>query len=91
MNAVNQEVVDYFESLGYSVDWDKKGGQLWHEILCPKTKKIICQVDFDIPLVAIKEDLICWRQGKSATNDLDYEINGSLEDPLFQEMLQKIE
>lgn len=87
MDGLNKGVVDYFQSLGYKVDWDRCGGQCFHEIL---DQKGICvmQVDWHIPIEAIKQDLIMERDGVGVGSSYDYIINGSGEK--FDELLSKI-
>jgi len=61
-NSQKNEVVAFFESLGYTVDWDFRGGTAsWHEIR--DEGELVCQIDSGIPLSDILEDLASMRTG----------------------------
>jgi hypothetical protein len=83
----NQEVIEYFKSLGYENSWDTWGGVKYHEFSNAEGKKVM-QVDYDIPLRAIKQDLIKERDGIGEGSEYDYIINGG--GPEFDELLGKI-
>jgi hypothetical protein len=88
MKTINQEVIEYFESLGYQCDWDRCGGQKYHEIL--KDGELVAQIDMGIPLQAIKEDLIHIRDTGSdcGVSEYIYNING--DGKPFNELMNKI-
>jgi hypothetical protein len=60
--TINEEVISYFESLGYKTERDRCGGVNYHEIL-DQEGKCIMQVDWYIPIEAIKQDVIKERDG----------------------------
>jgi hypothetical protein len=72
---MDNEVSQYFKSLGYSVGWDFKAftREVWHEIYT-KEGKLVCQIDKGVPLSAIIEDLKCFYLGKDGTSNFDYKI-----------------
>jgi hypothetical protein len=88
MTHQNQEVIRYFESLGYKVGWDcrYKKGEYWHEI--KKDGKLIAQIDFDVPLNDIIEDFTCIHEGRDPTSNPKYIINGYGEE--FNELMRKV-
>lgn len=75
MNSSDQQVKAFFESHGYSVDWDFKraSGEVWHEIY--DGGHCICQIDMGIPLEAIVEDLSAIHTGTMGKNPYVYTIN----------------
>ena len=88
-NTIDEEVREYFQSIGYTCDWDRQDGIYYHEIY--KDGELVAQIDKDIPLSAIKMDLIHIRDvdPNKGISEYDYSINGDGE--LFDEMLSKIE
>ena len=74
-NSQKNEVVAFFESLGYTVDWDFRGGTdpSWHEIR--DEGELVCQIDSGIPLSDILEDLLCIHENRPATSKSEYTIN----------------
>lgn len=82
----------FFKKLGYKVDWDGRMDkeQFWYEILDPISEKIIAQIDLGTPINSMIEDMSLWTEGKEGISDDSYIISGFLENPSFQELLQKV-
>lgn len=82
------EVKDYFVKLGYNVTWDfsTRSGEQWREIM--KDRKLIAQIDMDVPLTDIIMDLEQFYLGKPGISKSDYKVNGQGEE--FDEMLKKV-
>lgn len=76
----NEEVVAYFEQLGFSVhrDSDRRKGIYWHEI--SDEDGLICQIDGGVSLKSLREDMIAWYNGAKANVGCeDYDIAGSID------------
>jgi hypothetical protein len=82
------EIVEYFEGLGYKVDYDysQRLGESWHEIC--DDKGLIAQIDIGVPLKDILQDLCQFHLGKPGISKSDYKICGS--GPRFDEMLKEV-
>lgn len=89
INDINQEVIDYFQSLGYDTDWDVCRGVKYHTIFT-KEGKLVLQIDMNIPLNAIKKDLIKERDNQGEGSGYEYIISGA---PCLEltELLDKIQ
>jgi len=88
----NKEVEEYFKSLGYeySFDFQRATGIEWHEIICPKSKKMICQIDMNVPLRVIREDFLAFKNGASeGTSDCDYTV-GWVDDILMNSLFKSM-
>ncbi len=60
---MKDEFVEYFESLGYQVDWDFHAGQHWWEIQ-DHTGTLMLQIDKGVPLKYIISDMVEFHTGK---------------------------
>lgn len=70
-NKSDENVINFFAENGFSHSWDfSKSGEKWHEFFLDG--KMICQLDFGVPLECLIEDLKCWKAGKEATSSHDY-------------------
>lgn len=82
-------VVAFFTSLGYQVDWDKRGDDSWYEIL--EGGHLVAQIDMDAPLADIREDMTAWHDGREGTSKSDYKVNlpkGAASDRLLKRVAQ---
>ena len=88
-NSQKNEVVAFFESLGYAVGWDFRGGTdpSWHEIR--DEGELVCQIDSGIPLSDILEDLLCIHEHKPTTSKSEYTINAP-DTVKFDKLLEKV-
>lgn len=87
-NDINDEVAEYFKSLGYDVDWDTYKGIVYHEIF-DKEGSLVLQIDKGTPLEAIKKDLIKERDNTGEGSGYKYTMNGAPSKRL-DELLNKI-
>jgi len=76
MIPAKSEVVDYFRSLGYEVDWDfnRRKQNYWYEI---RNSQGMIQIDVHASLASIKEDLPLLAQdlpGTSTGPGSDWEL-----------------
>lgn len=87
-NNIDNEVIEYFKSLGYDVDWDACKGVIYHEIF-NKEGNLVLQIDKGTPLEAIKKDLIKERDNTGEGSGYKYTMNGAPSKRLH-ELLNKI-
>lgn len=84
------EFKNYFESLGYSVDWDysKESNIYWYEIY--KGEELVIQIDQGIPLEDILLDLISLHTGElNNCSGKIYKISGP-ENNLTKDLYKKV-
>jgi hypothetical protein len=72
---INSEFIQYFEKIGFTITWDCKGYQRWHEIM--DGEKLLCQVDFGVPLADFLEDLPHFANGEPGTSATEYTASGT--------------
>lgn len=84
---MNKEIVEYFEKLGFSVDWDfTKSGSKWYEFYFDQ--ELLCQIDMGISLEDILKDLSFAKNKTGQESGLDYVISAPEDD--FQKFLNLI-
>ena len=89
---INKEVEEYFKSLGYKYNFDfqRATGIEWHEIIDPKSNRMICQIDMNVPLSAIMEDFSSFKNGETkGTSDYDYVV-GWVDDGLMNGLFESM-
>lgn len=87
-----RDVVAYFTRLGYKVGWDMntREGVRWHEIIDADGKTVM-QVDHGISLMGLREDIICWHEGREATSSEDYTVYvGGIDNPRAAELFRRV-
>jgi hypothetical protein len=79
---MDQQIIKFFEGLGYKVDWDAIGvrGTPYYEVFetDPSQKNItglIIQFDMGVPLEDLIEDFKCCHLKVPTTSKSDYEVN----------------
>jgi hypothetical protein len=74
LKPLDDDVSRYFRLLGYGVTWDfsRKHECKWYEVM--DGERLVCQIDFGVPLADILEDLPLLAEGKPGTSKSDYSI-----------------
>jgi hypothetical protein len=91
---VDDEITRYFQALGYATDWDRDRKGRYYEILTREVSeggKLVCQIDFGVPLAHLVEDMLHWAKGEESTSDSTYEVRTETADsPLFNALLGRV-